>query len=121
LIVVGLSGLAGFEYHLIVAFSDLWRNVFYYNGIIGIWGAGRLWVSHHEDLPFFLNLWFPTIARYGMFSRVFLSAFLKGPGSPQEIESRNPQMERTRERYLLKAFGWAFLVFGSSPNWLGRA
>jgi glycosyltransferase involved in cell wall biosynthesis len=108
LAVVGLIVLAGFGYHLMAAFSGLWRNIFSYSGIIGIWGLGRIFMPLHQTPPPFSGPWFPVVARYGMLGLIILSAILKGfragRGDPT-LHGCPPG------QHLLKALGWAFLIF----------
>jgi glycosyltransferase involved in cell wall biosynthesis len=108
LAVVGFIVLAGFGYHFMTAFSYLWRNVFSYSGIIGIWGLGRIFMPPHQTMPSFSGPWFPVVARYLMLGLIILSAILKsfraGRGDPG-LDGCPPG------QYLLQALGWAFLIF----------
>jgi glycosyltransferase involved in cell wall biosynthesis len=111
LLVVGLVALAGFGYHLWLSFYDLWRNIFSYSGIMGIWGFGRLWMQFGETFPSSVQPWFPLVARLMMLVLITLCAFFKGKESLAKI--RHPGIEKDQDRgtYLLEAMGWAFLIF----------
>jgi glycosyltransferase involved in cell wall biosynthesis len=111
LIVVGLITLAGFGYHLSVSFSDLWRNIFSYGGIIGIWGLGRIWMYVRGAFPQAIQPWFPVLARYVMFGLISLLAFLKGRESLPKIGNQWAGNDQQRSQYLLETIGWAFLIF----------
>ena len=109
--IVGLLILAGFGYHLSVSFSDLWRNIFSYGGIIGIWGLGRIWMYVKETFPQAIQSWFPVLARYVMFGLISLLAFLKGRKSLPKIGNQWAGKDQQRGQDLLEAIGWAFLIF----------
>jgi len=108
LAVVGFIVLAGFGYHLMTAFSYLWRNVFSYSGIIGIWGLGRIFMPPHQTTPSLSGPWFPVVARYIMLGLIILSAVLQSFRAGRGDSSLNGCPPG---QCLLKALGWAFLIF----------
>jgi glycosyltransferase involved in cell wall biosynthesis len=111
LLVVGAVALAGFSYHLWACFPDLWRNIFAYGGIKGIWGLGRLWMQFRETFPPSLQPWFPVVARLMMVVLITLCAFFKGKESLAKIRYPGGEKEQDRGTDLLEAVGWAFLIF----------
>jgi len=106
--VVAFAGLAGFGYHLTVAFPSLWRNIFSYNSFIGLWGLGRLFVPVGKPVSPILRRWFLIVGRYGMLTLVVFAAYLK---SRQNITDGRSPDEPQRGRYLMEAIGWSFLIF----------
>jgi len=110
-VMLGMVGLVGFGYHLAVAFPYLWRNVFSYSGLIGIWGLSRLLVPPQKAVPFLLRLWYPAVARYVTLALVVLAAMIKGSRGIQAGDQEKAEGERLRGRYLLEAIAWSFLIF----------
>jgi SAM-dependent methyltransferase len=111
LLVVGLVALSGFGYHLLISFSDLWKNIFSYGGIIGIWGLGRLWRQFGEIFPPSFHPWFPLVSRLVMAVLITLCAFFKGKESLSRTGDTGMKNDHSRAPYLLEAIGWTFLLF----------
>ncbi len=111
LVVVGLLGVAGFGYHLGIAFAALWKNIFSYSGIIGIWGLGRLWMDIRETFSPSIQAWFPAVTRYLMLGLILLYAGVKNarglflPGQSREEDDSRRGLD------LLESIGGSFLIF----------
>jgi len=120
--VVAFAGLAGFGYHLTVAFPSLWRNIFSYNAPhvlvrgsmiwanvqLAIWGLGRIFLAPGRVMPIVLSRWYSVFRRYDVLVLVVLVAIIKGRQSFADAGARD---EFHRGRFLLEAIGGTFLAF----------
>ena len=104
--------LSGFIYHAVADFEHLYRNIFQYSGLSGIWGIGQV-LSYHFS-PEIAKLYNPFGKLLIFFSVTFSMLKLSGIFqnkclADQNDKSASSNPEKSRE--FLFALSWTFLLF----------